>query len=75
MYFGSFDIMFKICQPVVQILTIKILQIIFQTSDVSISNGNIKYPIGTSIFDCKFDFKLFYVTVVVANIGSPKYYL
>ena len=46
---------------------------IFQTSDVSISNSNIKDPIGTSIFYSKFDVQnILYVTVGVDNIIKSK---
>ena len=40
---------FKFCKPVAQTL-IKELQMTFQTSNVSICNGNMKYPIETSAF-------------------------
>ena len=45
-----------------------------QTSNVcSISNGNIKYPIGKSIFAVKFSLKLCPATIANANIiGSLK---
>ena len=46
---SDYPIMFKFCKPVAQTL-IKELQMTFQTSDVSICNGNIKYPIETSTF-------------------------
>ena len=42
------------------------------TSNVSISNGNIKYPIGTSIIAVKLSLKLFPVAVANADIGSIK---
>ena len=45
---------------------------ILLTSDVSISNGNIKYPIRTSIFAVNLKLKLFRVTVADADIGSLK---
>ena len=65
----------KCCLPVVQIL-IKKLQMIFQTSDVRISNGNIKGPIGTSASHCKFYAQVFFhVIVAVANIERLNYYL
>ena len=41
-------------------------------SKVSISNGNIKCPIGKSIFAVKLPLKLFCPTVANANIGSLK---
>ena len=41
--------MFKFCLPVAE-THIKELQMTFQTSDVSICNGNMKYPIETSTF-------------------------
>ena len=41
--------MFKFYKPVAQTL-IKELKMTFQTSDVSICNDNIKYPIETSTF-------------------------
>ena len=47
----------------------------FHTFDVSIYNGNIKDAIGTSIFYTNFTFKLFHVSVAVANIEGLKYYL
>ena len=40
--------------------------------NVSISNGNIKYPIGKSIFGVNLPLKLFPATVPTANIGSLK---
>ena len=43
-----------------------------QTSDVSISNGNIKYPIGKSIFAENLPLKLFRVAVANADIESLK---
>ena len=43
-----------------------------QTSNVSISNGNIKYPIGKSIFAVNLPLKLFRTTVANADIGSLK---
>ena len=46
---------------------------IFQTSDVSICNGSIKDPIGTSNFTPNITFKLFHVSLV--NIRNLKYYL
>ena len=56
----------------VQIL-VKKLQMMFQTSDVSISNSNIKDPIGTLIFTVNLMFELFHVIVAVANIGNLNY--
>ena len=44
---SDYPIMVKFCKPVAQTL-IKDLQMTFQTSDVSICNGNMKYPIETS---------------------------
>ena len=41
-------------------------------SNVSISNGNIKCPIGKSIFAVNLPLKFFRVTVANADIGSPK---
>ena len=44
------------------------LQIVFQTFDVSICNGNKKYPIGTLLFFTQiFAFRLFHVSIFVAN--------
>ena len=43
-----------------------------KTSNVSISNGNIKYPIGKSIFAVNLPLKLFPATVANADIGSLK---
>ena len=55
---------------------IKELQKIFQTSDVTISNSNMKDPIAVSNFYSKVGFQaLFRVTIAVTNIGSQKYYL
>ena len=53
------------------------LLMIFQTSDASIYNSNVKDPIGISISisTLNFMFKLFHVSIAGANIGSPKYYL
>ena len=42
------------------------------TSDVSISNGNIKYPIEKLIFAVNFPLKLLPATVTNADIGSLK---
>ena len=42
------------------------------TSNVSISNGNIKCPIGKSIFTVNLPLKLFRGTVANADIGSLK---
>ena len=44
----------------------------FLTSNVSISNGNIKCPIGKSIFAVNLTLKLFRATVANADIGSLK---
>ena len=46
-------ILFKYCKPEVQIL-IKELQMIFQTSDIGISNSKIKDAIETLTFHTKF---------------------
>ena len=43
-----------------------------QTSNVSISNGRIKYPIEKSIFAVNLPFKLFPATVANADIESLK---
>ena len=44
-----------------------------ETPDVIISNGNMKYPIGKSIFAVKKKMlKLFHVTFANADIGSLK---
>ena len=51
------------------------LQIEFWTSDVSICNGNKKYPIVTSIFTQIVAFKLFHVSIAITNSISSKYYL
>ena len=56
--------MFKFCWAAAQIL-VKELQMIFQTSNVSICNGNIKDPIGPSNFHT--NFKIFHVSVAVAD--------
>ena len=42
------------------------------TSNVSISNGNIKYPIGKSIFAVNLPLKLFRATVANADTESLK---
>ena len=42
------------------------------TSNVSISDGNIKYLIGKSIFAVNLPLKLFRATVANADIGSVK---
>ena len=44
----------------------------FRLANVSISNGNIKYPIGKSIFAVKLPFNLFPANVTNADIGSLK---
>ena len=41
--------------------------------DVSISNGNIKYLIGKSIFAVNLLLKLFCVTLANADMGSSKF--
>ena len=46
---SDYPIVFKFCLPVAQTL-IKELQMTFQTYDVNIWNGNMKYPIETSTF-------------------------
>ena len=43
-----------------------------QTSDYSIGNGNIKYPIGKSIFAVNLPLKLFPATIANADIESLK---
>ena len=43
-----------------------------KTSNVSINNGNIKYPIGKSVFAVNLPLKLFSATVANADIGSLK---
>ena len=43
-----------------------------QTSNVSISNGDIKCPIGKSIFAVNLPLKLFHATVANVDIGSLK---
>ena len=43
-----------------------------QTSNVSTNNGNIKCPIGKSIFCSKFAVKTLRATVANADIGSLK---
>ena len=42
------------------------------TSNVSISNGNIEYPIGKSIFAVNLPLKLFPATIANTDIGSLK---
>ena len=44
-----------------------------QTSNVSICNGNIKCPIGKSIFAVNLPLKLFRATVANADIESLKF--
>ena len=43
-----------------------------KTSDVSISNGKIIYPIGKTIFAVNLPVELFPATVSNADISSPK---
>ena len=43
-----------------------------ETFNVSISNGNIKYPIGKSVFAVNLSLKLFPATVANADIRSLK---
>ena len=43
-----------------------------KTSNVSISNGNMKYPIEKAFFAVNFPLKLFPATVANADIGSLK---
>ena len=45
---------------------------ILQTSNVSISNGNIKCPIGKSLLAVNLPLKLFRATIANADIGSLK---
>ena len=45
------------------------------TSDVSMSNGNIRYPIGKSIFAVNLSSKLFSLTTANADVGSLKSHL
>ena len=47
----------------------------FQTSDVSICDGNKKYLIESSIFHTEFCVQTLYVSIAVANSISSKYYL
>ena len=44
----------------------------FETSNVRISNANINYPSGKSIFAVNLPLKLFPATVANADIGSLK---
>ena len=64
-------ILFKFHQYGVQIL-IKYRMERLQTSNISISNGNIKRPIGKSIFAVNLPLKLFRATVANADIESLK---
>ena len=43
-----------------------------KTSKVSASNGNLKYPMGKSIFAANLPLKLFHSTISSADTGSPK---
>ena len=43
-----------------------------QTSNISISNGNVKYLSGKSIFAVHLPLKLFPATVTNSDIGSQK---
>ena len=43
-----------------------------KTSNVSISNGNIKFPFGKSIFAVNMPLEFFRATVANADIGSLK---
>ena len=43
-----------------------------QTSNVSVSNGTLKYPIGKSIFGVNLPLKLFRASVANANTESLK---
>ena len=61
---------FKFHLHVVQIL-IKYMEG-FQTSNVSVSNGNTKCPIGKSIFAVNLTLKLFRATVANSDTGSLK---
>ena len=63
--------MFKFSYSVAQILN-KELQMIFRSSDVSISYGNIKDTIRTSTFTLNFTFKVFHVSVAVAKNWKSK---
>ena len=52
-----------------------IYKMTFQTSDVSINTGNMKYPIEHQLFTLNFAFKLIHVSIAIDNCRSPKYYL
>ena len=47
----------------------------FQTSDVSICNGNKNNPVTTSVFTRNFAFQLFHVSIATANSKISKYCL
>ena len=66
LYGSANTILFKFHQRVVSIME-RLL-----TSNVSIRNGNIKYPIGKSIFAVNLSLKLFRAVVANADIESLK---
>ena len=63
-------ILFKFPQHVVQIIKQCVERLC--TSNVSISNGNIKYPVGKSVFAVNLPLKLFRATIANADIGKLK---
>ena len=64
-------ILFKFHQYVVQLI-IKYFMERLQTSNVSVSNGNIKFPIGKLTFALNLPLKHFHATVANAKTGSLK---
>ena len=70
LYISCHTILFKFHQHVVQILINNACLERHQTSNVSVSNCNIKYPIGKSIFAINLPLKLFCATNANADTGS-----
>ena len=68
-YFGPYDFG-QIHQHIVQILNKKCMERL-KTSDVSISNGTIKYPVGKSIFGVNLTLKLFRVQGRIQEVEHP----
>ena len=64
-------ILFKFHQHVIHILIKECMERLY-TSNVSISNGNMKYPLGKSIFAVNLPLKLFPTTIANVDIGSLK---
>ena len=71
-YFSSKNSNFLQILPACGSNTYQIMYERLLTSNVSIRNGNIKYPIGKSIFAVNLPLKLSPAAVANADSGSPK---